>query len=547
MKIKFFSFGRSAVLFTLAVLLAFVFNACAGGAGSAVDDFTADGDYYNDGGTGSNAPVINVSIPTGLGWVSNGSVSGTSGSSSGSSSTNLRDSTLSGSEYVQLDSARNQAQQGNYSAALTILDDLLDKNPNSAEAQELYKYIKRYQELPGLISSAEAQLEKLNKEIADLESRIAKQQKIVDNALKDMNDKYEVFKSICEQIEEKNKEIATLNTQISANEKTLADLAGQIANETDPTKKAQLQAQYNSLKQQNDALKSQRDNLLAELEILKAQKEEAYKQYLAAKDYYEKQLAILQELLAEYNSKCSQREELIQKIKDLKSEYETLKNYLKGLDYTSTGLGDYSYSMRWIVNEGTSVSSAWKDISRFIYEDTDYAIIGKFGNKTYTEDNYVTLRFRYITGNGRRVTSPYSGRYWGREFGYSANTGNMEHQHYEWFSLGSATYYYDNIPTNTPYAVITGGFHSDPGNWNEWVISSFGATYVTDIVRVTICDMNGNEIDELNCEARNFTFSGSGDMLNLFKSRLLAQDEKEALKFPVTNVTLFARNDKVKK
>ena len=44
MKIKFFSFGRSAVLFTLAVLSVFVFNAYAD---STIDEFTAGGDFYN--------------------------------------------------------------------------------------------------------------------------------------------------------------------------------------------------------------------------------------------------------------------------------------------------------------------------------------------------------------------------------------------------------------------------------------------------------------------------------------------------------------------
>ena len=486
MKIKFFSFGRSAVLFTLAVLLAFVFNACAGGAGSAIDDFTADGDYYNDGSSGSGVP-ININIPTGLGWVSNGSASYNAKANVGANG--ITDSSLTPEQAVQVNQARVLAQQAgsnnsSYSAALNILENVLKDDPNAQEAAELYNAIKRFRELEGigcesLIAKKEAELAKLEKEIAELESKIESQKTKVQQALEAMNKALEEYNEIADKYAKKTLELEIKNAEINSCRKKLADLQGQLDNETDPVKKAQLQKEYDDLNKEYEKLLLEQQSLKDELDLLERQLAAAKEKYETAKKNYEKQVEILEEYIAQYNAKCSLRDELIQLIKDLKAERETLRTYLKNIDYVSTGLKDYTYSMRWIVDPNTSPYEAYKDITRFIYEryekgygeDCTYALVGSVDGVLYDENNYITMSIEYDKNyDTRSYFSPYYGEYF---VGAAMNKsvyhsesgpfGSSEHEEttYDYYngsySWGPAAYY-DNIGTDSkikPQAVIS--------------------------------------------------------------------------------------------
>lgn len=502
MKIKFFSFGRSAVLFTLAVLLAFVFNACSGGAGSAVDDFTADGDYYNNGN--GNSPII-VSYPngtSGTGWVSNGSASTTTKSNASNEGS-----------IIKLNTAKQKAADSQYSAALNLCDEILATDPNYTDAQTLRDLMARILELKELIASKKAELADVIKQIADLDALIAQWEKKVADLKKVMEQK---------------------KAAVDAYDLQIADLKGQIAAETDPAKKAQLEAQ------------------LAQLEALR---ESAWQDYLQAKKEYDDAYAYLQELYEKRKQLIARKEALEKEIEALEAEFKAKEKAAKKIQTVKTGTGDYPYTQHWIVKKGTKIYDGYLDIMQYLNENTEYLVTGTINGKKYTEDDELYMKVSYLK-NPTNTTSYAS------QVAYTVKDWNGGSGGY--VSVGSS------VAASMPSCDIS--WHPENGNFSldsyyasheDWAhgssVRAYYSSYITDQVRFNFYSADTGEQFEITGEYRNFTYhdqevvhafggkNSAQNDINTYISQMKALDIYKVGTFNGLDIMIYAKDSQVKK
>ena len=101
---------------------------------------------------------------------------------------------------------------------------------------------------------------------------------------------------------------------------------------------------------------------------------------------------------------------------------------------------------------------------------------------------------------------------------------------------GNSTGYWDNTNVSVPQAII-----------NSAGGTTYNCKYTTDMIEITIYDMVGNILEQKQCPYNVYTcYGGSGTALELSKSRVASYEEHFGSKFPVTDVTLFARMNRVK-
>lgn len=317
-----------------------------GGVPEAIDTFTADGDYYNDGS--SNQPVIvyGGGGTSGTGWVSNGSVS-TSTSS---------DNKYKSDDILDLNDAINLAKDGvlyssdtKVNSALSDVDNLLRINPDWGDAKTVKEILERYLELKNnLIPSLEKEISSIEAKIAELTRQIAEQEKVVAEKKAIVDEKQKI-------LDEYDKE--------------LADLEGKI--------KAGLAS---------DAEKAEYQRLLVE-------REQAFADWQAAMDAYNKALQKLNELIAEkefYESLLATKKSLLEQYKQ---ELEDLKQQITKIK--SSGYRDAPYTQRWLVKDGTPACDAYDDIVQYLKPNQTYKFTGKFGDQYYYEEDEAELTITY--------------------------------------------------------------------------------------------------------------------------------------------------------